>query len=485
MTPFPPAGDLIALAPEIVLAISGCVLLVVGVLGRGLSHRVAAGATLAGFALAAVALVVVSAQYAPGRLILNEGFAADPFALFWKALVIVGGALAALVSFRFVEEGGYRPGEYYALLLLAVTGMAGMASGYSLLAIWISLELMALASYVLVGYFRDQTRSHEAALKYFVLGALSSGVLLYGISLIYGATGTVRLDRLAAATAGGPEGPLLAFGWLLLLAGLLFKVAAVPFHVWTPDVYTGAPTPVTAFLAAGSKAISFAVIVRIFLQGFLGLAADWRSVLAVVSAVTMVWGNVAALTQRNVKRMLAYSSIAHAGYVLLALVAGNAVGSWALLFYLASYVFVTFGVFAVVILLERREYAGETVDDFAGLAGRAPFLAAAMVVFLLALTGIPPTGGFVGKLYLFAAAIQGGWGWLAVVGVLTSAMSLYYYFRLVVAMYQQEAVDATPTPLRAPSLVAAIAVCLAVTLVLGLYPGPVIEWARAAALPVP
>lgn len=485
MSPFPPAAELVALAPEILLAVCGCILLVAGVVGRGLSHRVAAGATMASFALAAVALVVVRPEYAPGRLILNGGFAVDPFALFWKALVVVGGALAALVSLRFVEAGGYRPGEYYALLLLAVTGMAGMASGYNLLAIWISLELMALASYILTGYFHDQTRSHEAALKYFVLGALSSGVLLYGISLVYGATGTLQIDRLAAATSAGPPGELLAFGWLLLLAGLLFKVAAVPFHVWTPDVYTGAPTPVTAFLAAGSKAISFAVIARIFFQGLPGLAGDWKAVLAVVAAVTMVWGNVAALTQRNVKRMLAYSSIAHAGYVLMALVAANAIGSWALLFYLASYVFVTFGVFAIVILLERREYAGETIEDYAGLAGRAPLLAAALVVFLLALTGIPPTGGFVGKLYLFAAAIQGGWGWLAVIGVLTSAMSLYYYFRLVVAMYQQEAGESTPMPLRAPSLVAAIAVCVAVTLVLGLYPGPVIELARAAALPVP
>lgn len=485
MSPFPPAAEFAALAPEILLAVCGCVLLVAGAIGRGLSHRMAAGATLASFAAAAIALVIVRPEYATGRLILNGGFAIDPFALFWNGLVIVGGALAALVSLRFVEEGGQRPGEYYALLLLAATGMAGMASGYSLLAIWISLELMALASYVLTGYFRDQTRSHEAALKYFVLGALSSGVMLYGISLVYGATGTLQLDQLAAATSTASGDRLLAFGWLLMLAGLLFKVAAVPFHVWTPDVYTGAPTPVTAFLAAGSKAISFAVIVRILFQGLPGLAADWKSVLAVVAAATMIWGNVAALTQRNVKRMLAYSSIAHAGYILMGIVATNAIGSWAVLFYLASYVFVTFGVFAVVILLERGEYAGETTEDFAGLASRAPFLSATLVVFLLALTGIPPTGGFVGKLYLFAAAIQGGWGWLAVVGVLTSAMSLYYYFRLVVAMYQQDATAATPRPLRASSLATAIVVCVIVTLVLGLYPGPLIDLARSAALPVP
>ena len=333
MSPFPPAAEFAALAPEILLAVFGCAILVAGAIGRGLSHRLAAGLTLASFAAAAVALVVVRPEYAAGRLILNGGYALDPYALFWKALVIVGGALSALVSLRFVEEGGYRPGEYYALLLLAATGMTGMASGYNLLTIWISLELMALSSYVLTGYFRDQTRSHEAALKYFVLGALSSGVLLYGISLIYGATGTLQIDRLAAATAAaGRRACCSPSAGSCCSSGLLFKVAAVPFHVWTPDVYTGAPTPVTAFLAAGSKAISFAVIVRILFQGLPGLAGDWKAVAGRGGRrLTMIWGNLAALTQRNVKRMLAYSSIAHAGYVLIGGGGGQPIGSWALL----------------------------------------------------------------------------------------------------------------------------------------------------------
>ena len=486
-SPFPAPAELLALAPEIALGLLGCLLLVVGVLGRGPSHRLAAGLALGAVGVSAVALWAVAGEFGEGRMVLAASFVLDRYALFWKALVLVATALAVVVSLRFVEEGRYRPGEYYALLLLAGTGMLLMAGGHNLLVLWISLELMALASYVLAGYFREERRSQEAALKYFVLGAVSSGVLLYGISLVYGTLGTLRLDTMAAAAAapGAADSRLLAAGWILLLSGLLFKVAAVPFHVWTPDVYTGAPTPVTAFLAAGSKAISFALLARVLVQGLPALAGEWQLLLAVVSALTMVWGNVAALTQRNVKRMLAYSSIAHAGYVLLGLVAVNRVGSWALLFYLLSYVFVTFGTFAVVILLERREYAGETYEDYAGLAGRAPFLAACLLVFLLALTGIPPTGGFVGKLYLFAAAVQAGWTWLAVIGVLTSALSLYYYFRLVVWMYQKEAAESTPAPLAAPSLVGAIAVCALATLLLGIVPGPFVALAQAAALPVP
>ncbi|OQC42041.1 MAG: NADH-quinone oxidoreductase subunit N [Acidobacteria bacterium ADurb.Bin051] len=485
--PFPGLAELAPLAPEIALGLLGCLLLVVGVLGRGPSHRLAASLALGAVGVAALCLALVAGRFTGGQVVLAGSFVLDRFALFWKALVLLATAFAVVVSVRFVAEGRYRPGEYYALLLLAGTGMLLMASGHNLLVLWISLELMALSSYVLAGYFREERRSQEAALKYFVLGAVSSGILLYGISLVYGSLGTLRLDEMAAAAAapGAAASRLLAIGWILLLSGLLFKVAAVPFHVWTPDVYTGAPTPVTAFLAAGSKAISFALLARIFVQGLPALAGEWQLLLAVVSAVTMVWGNLAALTQRNVKRMLAYSSIAHAGYILLGLLAINRVGSWALLFYLLSYLFVTFGVFAVVIVLERREYAGETYEDYAGLARRAPFLAACLLVFLLALTGIPPTGGFVGKLYLFGAAVQAGWGWLAVIGVLMSALSLYYYFRLVVWMYQREATDATPVPLAARSLVGVIAVCAVMTLVLGILPGPFVALTQAAALPVP
>jgi NADH-quinone oxidoreductase subunit N len=362
-----------------------------------------------------------------------------------------------------------------------------MVSGASLLSIWISLELMALSSYILTGYFKLERRSNEAAMKYFILGALSSGVLLYGISLLYGATGTFQLSVLAsrAPDAFYAGGLLVPAGWILLAVGLFFKVAAVPFHVWTPDVYVGAPTPVTAFLAAASKAASFAILVRIFFQALPDLVVEWQVIVAAVSVLSMVWGNLAALTQTNVKRMLAYSSIAHAGYVLMGVLAANEDGLWAVMFYLLAYSLMTLGAFGLVILLERREYAGETYADYAGLAARHPALAAMMLVFMLGLTGIPPTGGFFGKLYLFGAAIEAGWTWVAVVGALTSALSLYYYMGIVVQMYLKDRDEQTPALLEAPGLVAAVGFCAAATVLLGLLPGRIVELAQASLLASP
>jgi NADH-quinone oxidoreductase subunit N len=404
-----------------------------------------------------------------------------------KYLVLIATILTVLLSVRFIEEGKYRATEYYALLLFATSGMLFMAGGYSLLSIWISLETMALASYILAGYFKREVRSSEAAMKYFILGAMSSGILLYGISLLYGAAGTLRLDvlsqNLAIAAAQGNR--LVPLGWLLLAAGLFFKISAVPFHIWTPDVYVGAPTPVTGYLAVASKAASFAILLRIFYEGLGSLKPDWQAIVAVVAAATMIWGNLAALTQDNVKRMLAYSSIAHAGYILIGVLAVNLIGLWSVVFYLLAYTFITLGAFGTVILLERKEYAGETVGDYAGLSRRSPFLAAMMLLFMVALTGIPPTGGFVGKVYLFAAAVQAGWTWVAVIGVLTSAISLYYYFRIVVYMYQRDSTATTPTPLSSPAIVGAIALCALVTLLMGVYPAPFIAFAKHSVLPLP
>lgn len=478
-------GDFLLLGPEIVLGTAGLLLLVFGSVGKGTGTRESAAFALLGLGLSlGLVLWIQGGPAAAARPILGGSFVLDGFAFFWKILILVSTALTVLISVRYIEESGYRPGEYFALILLASTGMLFMVGGTNLLAIWIALELMALSSYVLAGYFKSEVRSNEAALKYFVLGALSSGLLLYGISLLYGATGTLQLeavaDALPAAVARGSW--LVPLGWMLLTTGLLFKVAAAPFHVWAPDVYTGAPTPVTAYLAAASKVASFAILLRIFVQAFEPVRADWQLVVALVAVLSMVWGNLAALTQDNVKRMLAYSSVAHAGYVLVGVLAANEIGQWAVLFYLLAYSLITIGAFATVIVLERREYAGETCADYAGLARRAPFLAAMMLVFMIALTGIPPTGGFVGKFYLFAAAIQAGWTWVAVVGVVMSALSLYYYFRIVVFMYQQDAGPATPVPAPARSLVLAVALCAAATLVLGLWPGPFIELARAASL---
>ncbi len=348
------------LLPEMALATAGMVLLVAGVLGRGVSHRTAEKLTFLGL-LVTVVLVFWAQGRAPEQEILAGMFVLDGYAFFWKLLFLLATALITLLSAQFLEEGGYRPAEYYSLLLLATTGMMLMASGANLLSIWISLELMALSSYILAGYFKREKRSNEAALKYFILGALSSGILLYGISLLYGATGTLQLSALAEKLPVAlAEAPLLpSVGWLLLAVGLFFKVAAVPFHVWTPDVYVGAPTPVTGYLAVASKAASFAILVRIFYQGLAPLVVDWQLVVAAVAVLSMVWGNLAALTQKNVKRMLAYSSIAHAGYILIGVLAASEMGLWALLFYLLAYSLFTLGAFGTVILLERREYAGD------------------------------------------------------------------------------------------------------------------------------
>lgn len=482
----PNPQEFLRLAPEILLASAGLLLLLIGTIGRGLSNRQSALVAVVSLVLTGVDLFAVR-RSVPGRLlILGDSFVIDGFAIFWKALVLIATALVILLSIRFLEEGGYRAAEYYALLLLATSGMMLMASGYTLLTIWIALETMALSSYILAGYFKRHLRSNEAALKYFILGALSSGILLYGISLLYGAAGTVQLGELSRglADAVAAGNVLVPLGWLLLAAGLFFKVSAVPFHIWTPDVYVGAPTPVTAYLAVASKAASFAILIRIFYEGLGSLQDDWKWILAGVSAATMIWGNLAALTQDNVKRMLAYSSIAHAGYVLIGVLAASEgaseIGLWSAIFYLLAYTFITIGAFAVVILLERKEYAGETCADYAGLAQRSPFLAAMMVIFLVALTGIPPTGGFFGKVYLFAAAVEAGWTWLAVVGVVTSAISLYYYFRIVVYMYQRDTTETAAVPLQAPALVVAIGFCAAATLLLGLYPEPFIQIAKSS-----
>ena len=474
------------LLPEIVMAIFGMALLLAGTVGRGISSRMAAMASLVGLGAATILVVWTQGQAAMGVPILAGMFVLDSYALYWKILFLIATALTVFLSVKFIEEGGYRAGEYYSLLLLATTGMMLMVSGFNLLSIWISLELMALSSYILVGYFKYERRSNEASLKYFILGALSSGILLYGISLLYGATNTLALPELSRSLSTAVlNGDLLsAVGWVLLAVGLFFKISAAPFHVWTPDVYVGAPTPVTGYLAVASKAASFAILVRIFYQGLAPLVIDWQIVVAAVASLSMIWGNIAALTQTNVKRMLAYSSIAHAGYILMGVLAASETGLWALMFYLLAYSFFTLGAFGTVVLLERREYAGETLSDYAGLARRAPFLAACMLIFLLALTGLPPTGGFLGKVYLFAAAVEAGWTWVALIGVLTSAISLYYYMAVVVQMYFKDAEETSPIPLRAPGLVAAIGFCAVVTVILGLLPGIFVDLAKSSILPL-
>jgi NADH-quinone oxidoreductase subunit N len=467
--------DAVFMMPEIVLTIGASLLLIAPVIGWRESEQWAKWSTL--FILAVTAGSLVACSWAVPDLKpsspLNASFALDAFSIFFKLLFVVIIALVVLLSDDFLAEARYSPWEYYSLLAFALLGMMFMASGVHLIAIYVGLELLSLSSYILAGFYKDERKSTEAAMKYFVLGAVSSAILLYGLSLIYGVCGSLNLFHVAAALSTIVSNDALMFGIMLLGAGLCFKIAAAPFHVWTPDVYEGAPTPITAFLSTGSKAAAFAIFARIFYTGLHDFQLDWSNVLATISALSMILGNLAAITQDNVKRMLAYSSIAHAGYVLLGILSLNAMGLRGVLVYSLVYVFANLGIWATVLMLRRHEYAGERVDDFEGLHRRAPFFAFSMVVFLLSLGGIPPTAGFIGKYFLFAAAVQAGFGWLAIIAVLMSAVSMFYYLRLVVAMYLREGRDADvaiTSPLR---FVAGL--CLVVTLALGIWPAPLID----------
>jgi NADH-quinone oxidoreductase subunit N len=464
------ASDWVLLAPELFLTLGGLLLLALSVFIDKAKEEFLGFLSILIIVITGVLLAVVAVSAPRDRgPILGGMFVLDNFALFFQFVILLSIALTILASIRYVGAAPYPGGEYYSLLLFTGVGMLFMVAGSNLISIYVSLELMALASYVLAGYFKGEVRSTEAALKYFILGAFSSGVLLYGLSLIYGVSGKMGLSDLAALAASGGGRNLLVLGILLLLAGLLFKTAAVPFHFWTPDVYEGAPTPITAFFSVGPKIAAYAILARIFYVGFPKFHADWSLIVALISAVTLVWGNVAALLQTNVKRMLAYSSIAHGGYALLGVLGFRTeFGLWGILVYLLAYTFMNFGAFALVILLETKGYSAESVSDFNGLAKRNMPAAITMLVFLLSLAGIPPTAGFLGKYYLFAAAMKAGYPWLAVLAVLASAVSLFYYFRIAAAMFLS---DGEGSRLQSSyALTAAVSICAVGTLAVGFAP---------------
>jgi NADH-quinone oxidoreductase subunit N len=471
--------------PEIFLAIAGFVVLLLGIpLGRG-GVRPLSLFGVGSLAVTGVLVWLVGRPVNGPLVILGDMLVIDQLAVFFKLLVLAAGMVAIFMAAGFLERFGYGGGEFVSLILFATVGMFVMASGANLASLYVGLELMALSVYVLVGYFKLEIKSNEGAVKYFVLGAASSAILLYGISLIYGSLGTLDLQEIRESLVAVPTAnPMLVLGMVLVSFGMLFKVAAVPFHVWTPDAYEGAPTPVTAFISVAPKAAAFAMFMRLFFYAFAPGVEHWRIVLWVAAAATMIFGNVAALTQDNVKRMLAYSSIAHAGYALMGLVAFNQMGAWALMMYMLIYAFMNLGAFGFVILLESKGYAGEVITDYAGLARRHPGAALGMLIFMLALAGIPPTAGFMGKLYLFAAAVEGGYVILAVIAVIMSAVSLFYYFRIVVQMYLQDGGEGDAEPaelLRDRWTEAMIAVCIVATMVVGVWPRPIVGWAKSAA----
>ena len=417
-----------------------------------------------------------------GRADASGPLALDSYALFFNGIFCLAGTLTVLMSGSYLEITKIRQGEYYALLLFAAVGMVLMAAATDLITIFLGLETMSIAVYVLAGIWHQRLASNEAALKYFLLGAFASGFLLYGMALIYGATGSLQLAVIAEQVAAQGSSTLLLVGMGLLLVGFGFKIAAAPFHVWTPDVYEGSPTTITAFMAVGVKAAAFAAFARIFLHTLDAVHTEWEGVVWVIAVLTMTVGNLTALVQTNIKRMLAYSSVAHAGYVLVAMVAGKDLGGAALMYYLVAYGFMNLGAFGVVLALNRQGEANEELSDYAGLGFRYPALGMAMAIFMLSLTGVPPLVGFTGKFYVFSAAVKAGYIGLAVIGVLNSAVSAYYYVRVIVTMYMQEDEKGLEIAALRPALSLAIIIAAAGTVLLGIFPSASISIARESFL---
>ena len=482
-------SDLQMIAPELILSVFACVALVMEVILPYKHGKMTAYFSLIGIALAAASLVLLWSGNRDGLPL--TGFYGmiriDGFAFVFKGIFLISAALAIAIATRYLDIEGEQHGEYYALILFATIGMMFLGSGYDLISLYISLELMALTFYVLVAFTKRQKVSNEAAMKYFLLGAFSSGILLYGMSLLYGVTGSTNLGEIGQALAkADPElRPMLVLGMIALGAGLFFKIAAVPFHMWAPDAYEGAPTSVTAFLSTGSKAASFALYARIFFVALGPMRVEWAPLLGIVAALTIVVGNWAAITQENSKRLLAYSSISNAGYLLLGIIANNTYGNIGLVIYLLVYVFMNMGGFGIVISLRRRGIIGDNVDDMTGLAHKAPGMAAMMAIFMLSLGGLPTTGGFIGKYFLlwglFDRAKTDGknwYYWLAGWAIINLVVSFYYYLRFVRVMYLGDRVaDDQPLTL-SPALKTALVVSVIGIIAIGIYPQPLIAIAQ-------
>jgi len=505
--------DLQLIAPELIITVTACVALVMEVILPYKLSKWTAHFSLTGIALALVSLVaqffgmggrfnliaLITGSDAIQNVTPVDGFYGmiriDGFALIFKAIFLIAAALAILIAMRYLDIEREQHGEYYALVLFATVGMMFLGSGYDLISLYISLELMAVTFYVLVAFTKRERRSNEAGMKYFLLGAFSSGILIYGMSLLYGVTGSTNLGaigqsigKIVSAAPGTGEAamrPVLLLGMIALAAGLFFKIAAVPFHMWAPDAYEGAPTSVTAFLSTGSKAASFALYARIFFVALAPMQIDWAPLLGIVAALTIVVGNWAAITQENSKRLLAYSSISNAGYLLLGIIANNAYGNIGLVIYLLVYTLMNMGAFGVIISLRRRGIIGDNVEDMTGLAQKAPGMAAMMGIFMLSLGGLPGTGGFIGKWYLLyglfdrAKADGKNWYvWLAAWAAINIVVSFFYYLRFIRVMYLGDRVaDAEPLTM-SPALRTALVATLVGILFIGVYPQPFIVLAQ-------
>ena len=424
------------LMPELIIVLTLLIVLVFD-LFDSISKKVLGWMTIVG---AGIALWVSIQMHQAGTTgtQFNDMFKVDNFSLFFNIIFLVSTILVALISISYLGGDDKKPGPYYLLILLATLGMMLMAAGNELIIVFLGLELMSLSLYVLAGYFRESPASSEAGMKYLLLGAFASAFFLYGIALIYGGAGTTSLPAIAEAIASPNKSPLLLAGMFLLIVGFGFKVAIVPFHQWAPDVYEGAPTTIAAFISAGPKAAGFAAFFRIFMEALPNLQVEWSGVIILLAMLTMTVGNIIAIAQTNIKRMLAYSSIAHAGYVLIGLAAANNDGISSAMLYLLIYCVMNIGAFGAVILAKTADGESLMISDYAGLGLRKPLLAMFMTVMLLSLAGFPPTAGFVGKFYIFKSAVQAGHIWLVIIGAINTAISAFYYLRVVVTMYMRE-----------------------------------------------
>lgn len=471
--------NLNVIMPEIILSVLGMALLLVNVFIPSKSKTYLVWLSLIGIAGAGLAAV---SGWGFTISSFSGSVVQDDFGIFFKVIFLVAAGLAVLISDQYMERENCNHGELYPLILFTTVGMMLMAAATDLMTLFLGLELMSVCLYVLAGFNRSNIKSSESGLKYFLLGAFSTGFLLYGMALIYGATGTTRIAKIAEMVpqVGGAGNAMLLIGLMLMLTGFLFKIAAVPFHMWTPDVYEGAPTPMTAFMSAGPKAAGFAALIRLLIDVFPAMQAEWTDLLWVLAVLTMTVGNFAALRQDNIKRMLAYSSIAHAGYALVGLVAANTTGTSGILFYMLSYAFMNIGAFAVIVLVGKQGEPNGTVMDFAGLGQKRPLLAAAMALFLFSLAGMPPTAGFIGKFYLFSGAVQEGYIWLAIIGVLNSAASVYYYLRVMVYMYFKPGDQEFDWVTVSAPVALALVISAAGSLIPGIVPSIILQFAQQA-----
>lgn len=426
-----------AALPEIFMAIASLALLMLGVFsGKDKSFR-----TVSWAAVVAMIIAIILVLTGQGGSAFGGQFIADPFARFCKVLILVGSALGVVMSMKFAERERMARFEFPVLLMLATLGMMAMVSASDMISLYLGLELQSLALYVVAAIRRDTVRSSESGLKYFVLGSIASGMLLYGMSMVYGFTGTTSFDMLAKVVSGGDLSVGTLIGLVFLITGLCFKVSAAPFHMWTPDVYEGAPTPVTAFFAVAPKIAGLGLFVRVALGPFGAAVADWQQIIVLVSILSMVWGSFAALRQSNIKRLMAYSSIGHVGFALVGLAAGTQEGVEAILVYLGIYLVMNVGTFALILSMRRNDRMVEEISDLAGLSKTKPMMAAVGALLMFSMAGIPPLAGFFGKFYVFKAAVDSGLITLAVVGLVTSVVSAYYYLRVIKVMYFDEPVE--------------------------------------------